>query len=202
MYEELIKRLRVAARVGDAPIGEHWGTIITKSDAALAADIIEALNAEVPALRAQQEAEKSKPLTREELLKMGLHCEGVYVAHIDGSPVFRDQTYCAAVLDVPTAVGKTGLPIHAIYGDKLIMWGDEYGKTWLAYRRKPGNNAAPVPQLTNGDRLRSMSDEELAAFTQEPFCDKRTTKECKITYSGVCYQCVLDWLKQPAEVET
>ena len=52
---------------------------------------------------------------------------------------------------------------------------------------------------TNADRIRAMSDEELAKFLHEPFCDKRTHEECTISYCGVCDQCVLDWLQQPAE---
>ena len=53
--------------------------------------------------------------------------------------------------------------------------------------------------LTNADRIRAMSDEELAKFLHEPFCDKRTLEECTISYCGVCDQCVLDWLQQPCE---
>ena len=53
--------------------------------------------------------------------------------------------------------------------------------------------------MTNADRIRAMSDEELAKFLHEPFCDKRTHEECTISYCGVCDQCVLDWLQQPAE---
>ena len=53
---------------------------------------------------------------------------------------------------------------------------------------------------TNADRIRAMSDDELAKFLNEPFCDKmRTYEECTISYCGVCDQCVLDWLQQPAE---
>lgn len=54
-------------------------------------------------------------------------------------------------------------------------------------------------EKTNADRIRSMSDDELAKFLNEPFCDKRTLEECTISYCGVCDQCVLDWLQQPAE---
>ena len=52
---------------------------------------------------------------------------------------------------------------------------------------------------TNADHIRSMSDEELAKFIHEPFCDNRTHEECTISYCGDCYQCGLDWLRQPAE---
>ena len=59
--------------------------------------------------------------------------------------------------------------------------------------------AAYVPVLTRADKIRAMSDEELAKFLREPFCDRRTYEECTISYCGVCDQCVLDWLQQPAE---
>ena len=53
--------------------------------------------------------------------------------------------------------------------------------------------------MTNGDRIRCMSNEELAEFIRKPFCDRRTHEECKLSYCGVCEVCVLDWLKEPAE---
>lgn len=49
--------------------------------------------------------------------------------------------------------------------------------------------------MTNGDRIRAMSDEELAEFNN--FCP-HINEEC--TMKG-CNACILDWLKQPAEVE-
>ena len=52
---------------------------------------------------------------------------------------------------------------------------------------------------TNAYKIRAMSDEELSKVIREPFCDKRTHEECTISYCGVCDQCVLDWLQQPAE---
>ena len=49
--------------------------------------------------------------------------------------------------------------------------------------------------VTNGDRIRAMSDEELAEFNIScPFIDE----EC--TMKG-CYACILEWLKQPCEVD-
>ena len=59
-------------------------------------------------------------------------------------------------------------------------------------------NWRKAPQ-TNADKIRAMSDEELSKVIREPFCDKRTHEECTISYCGVCDQCVLDWLQQPAE---
>lgn len=54
--------------------------------------------------------------------------------------------------------------------------------------------------MTNGDRIRAMTDEELAKFISEfDVCDKRTHEECTISYCGVCNQCTLDWIQQEAE---
>lgn len=56
-------------------------------------------------------------------------------------------------------------------------------------------------QATNADRIRAMSDEELANFIP----DWIYTKACKcnehefIGCDNQCEKCVLDWLKQPAE---
>lgn len=74
------------------------------------------------------------------------------------------------------------------YGYKI----EECNQTDCPYRTEP---------ISNADRIRSMSDEELAVFIHEPFCDKRTHEECTISYCGVCNQCALDWLQQPAEGE-
>ena len=47
--------------------------------------------------------------------------------------------------------------------------------------------------LTNGDRIRAMSDEELAEWNN--FCP-HIDDEC--TLKG-CTKCILEWLKQPVE---
>ena len=46
--------------------------------------------------------------------------------------------------------------------------------------------------MTNADRIRSMSDEELANFVHEgcPYIEE----EC--TMKG-CVKCIIEWLKQP-----
>lgn len=55
--------------------------------------------------------------------------------------------------------------------------------------------------ITNADRIRSMSDEELANFIP----DWSYTKACKcdeqefIGCDNQCEKCVFEWLKQPAE---
>lgn len=56
--------------------------------------------------------------------------------------------------------------------------------------------------MTNADRIRAMSDEELVVFINTfNICNIRTNEECKFNYGADCSACVLNWLKQPAEAE-
>ena len=56
---------------------------------------------------------------------------------------------------------------------------------------------------TNADRIRAMSDEELAKFipdwsyTGACKCDEQSYVDC----NNECEKCVVEWLKQPAESE-
>lgn len=61
--------------------------------------------------------------------------------------------------------------------------------------------------VTNGDRIRAMSDEELVGIFGmvangnifDLFCDNpKRTVEC----DSRCFNCIREWLKQPAEEET
>ena len=75
-------------------------------------------------------------------------------------------------------------------------------KCSLGECEQPETCKAYVPVITNADRIRAMSDEELADFIDKcemndidyakTFCDL-----CNGQYE--CDQCRLDWLKQPAE---
>ena len=55
---------------------------------------------------------------------------------------------------------------------------------------------APKPQ-TNADRIRSMTDEELAEFLTEYRCVHKAP-HCK---DANCVHCWLDWLQSPVEQE-
>ena len=63
------------------------------------------------------------------------------------------------------------------------------------------SNWKPHP-MTNGDRIRAMTDDELAKFipdwsyTNACKCDEKTYVDC----NNECEKCVAEWLKQPAEV--
>lgn len=55
----------------------------------------------------------------------------------------------------------------------------------------------PVP-MTNADRIRAMSDAELADFLgQYKFCDMCVEGCDACTYHGECDKRLLEWLQQP-----
>ena len=60
-----------------------------------------------------------------------------------------------------------------------------------------------IPTPTNADRIRAMSDEELAKLLldgcQGSKCDKQPQNE----YGSVnCFECRMKWLQQPAKEDT
>ena len=63
----------------------------------------------------------------------------------------------------------------------------------LKYLKKKGIEAMG---MTNGERIRDMSDEELAEIIMCPY----DTDPSVCNYKGVCLDCCLEWLKQPAGV--
>lgn len=87
-------------------------------------DVVAACDTAIAALRAQQEQENPKPLTLDELRKM------------DGEPVwlsalgedFDDGWY------IVVAVDKNRLHCLQLYA---MLFFENYGNTWLAYRYKP-----------------------------------------------------------------
>jgi hypothetical protein len=58
----------------------------------------------------------------------------------------------------------------------------------------------PILPMTNADRIRNMSDEELVAFIgHNCMCDRIQDEGTWCEEQGVCEGCLLKWLKQPAE---
>lgn len=50
--------------------------------------------------------------------------------------------------------------------------------------------------MTNGDRIRAMTDEELAAYLTGSMCLLMNRKKC---YNGMtCEECRLEWMKEEA----
>ena len=63
-----------------------------------------------------------------------------------------------------------------------------------------------VKTMTNADRIRSMSDEELGAFIISisdegwPFaCQNKPECYNGVPAPGLCEKCFMDWLRKPAE---
>ena len=87
---------------------------------------------------------------------------------------------------------------------------DEFGEKWCndCYwaNGKPPTKWEPAPFWTpdtNGDRIRAMSDEELAKFMNlcghdfPPYCDVESSISGECDQN--CIKCAEKWLKQPAE---
>lgn len=55
--------------------------------------------------------------------------------------------------------------------------------------------------LTNADRIRSMTDEELAEFFRPSICYQISLGMKSKACNGWCKECVLEWLQQPAKEE-
>ena len=59
--------------------------------------------------------------------------------------------------------------------------------------------------VTNADRIRAMSDEELCAFIVDvpaiP-CDEKISAMMKENGCNDCEKCVMDWLRQPVKEES
>ena len=64
---------------------------------------------------------------------------------------------------------------------------------------KTSNKKCPhFIQKTNADRIRAMSDEELAKqFSHTSICEQKYPK-CMVAGED-CTECLLEWLKQPVE---
>ena len=55
------------------------------------------------------------------------------------------------------------------------------------------------PPMTNGDRIRSMSDEELAEHIWKKCGCPNGKNHVTCGYIGDCKNCWIDWLRQPTE---
>jgi hypothetical protein len=94
-------------------------------------------------------------------------------------------------------IRKDGL-IHKPYEIKCINCNSYFTKEDIF---GSGEETTPKP-ITNADRIRSMTDEELAkAFADACPEDGTVNRCCQYFAKGShgCYDCWLDWLKQEAE---
>ena len=62
-------------------------------------------------------------------------------------------------------------------------------------------NYLPYTPPTNADRIRGMSDEELAKWLVDATVCERVCHEDEYCHGNECVKRVTDWLQQPAETE-
>lgn len=76
---------------------------------------------------------------------------------------------------------------------------EEHYKAAEAFARRLINHAKPQ---TNADRIREMTDEELAKFIgSDSLCEHISTEHNEWCRCHNCADCIVEWLQQPAEVE-
>ena len=93
------------------------------------------------------------------------------------------------------AICRQACPYNTLDGCKVKEYGDICQLT---------NTVQPITEyrMTNADRIRSMTDEELASMLKDY---KDCSKNCIISNGKHCYQIceeesvLLKWLQQPAE---
>lgn len=79
-------------------------------------------------------------------------------------------------------------------GRMVVSKGEEPCYSCLASGKEFPKYEADIQRITNADRIRAMSDEELAKYVCCPH------DQC-IDLDAPCDKCVLSWLKSPMEVD-
>lgn len=81
--------------------------------------------------------------------------------------------------------------------DEDLMCLRNFGTTCLAeVRRKIAQ-----PAMTNGDRIRRMTDEELAVFLNSiEVCENQALEKCRMADHAFCVACTMRWLQRPAYI--
>ena len=114
---------------------------------------------------------------------------GSYIAQIEES----DGTAVLSFIVIDHC-NEDGTWLHDFKGKK------NYRKTiaWMPLP-EPYSTDAQMPQ-TNADRIRSMTDDELAQTLFASCLEIMKLEECTNTDNcGVCKRCVLEWLQSEAE---
>ena len=98
-------------------------------------------------------------------------------------------------------IGKIGVCWGTKEREACSCGGDESKCDFYEDKRKK-----ETPKTTNADRIRSMTDEELARFINfHTVCEecpaKRVCEDNYTTKPGVCVRSILAWLKSPVEEE-
>ena len=93
----------------------------------------------------------------------------------------------------------TGECLQYPYDDSVVH--DPKHPYWIVQRSRIKCRLYNAKPMTNADRIRAMTDEELAKFvpnwsyTNACKCDEKPYVDC----NNECEKCVLEWLQQPVE---
>lgn len=77
-----------------------------------------------------------------------------------------------------------------------VVRGSGSGKPMVESVQPLTAQAAPKP-MTNGDRIRAMTDEELIAAFGGRICDVIPAEDCPGTDHTCCHSCLIKWLGSP-----
>lgn len=89
---------------------------------------------------------------------------------------------------------------------KLLIGGSPCTKWSIAQKKDREVTATDNKPITNADRIRSMTDAELAKElwrfwiefeTEKIICSDRSCEDVETGLDSKCVQCILDWLQQP-----
>lgn len=80
-----------------------------------------------------------------------------------------------------------------------VVRGSGSGKPMVESVQPLTAQAAPKP-MTNGDRIRAMTDKELAGEFRLRICDAIPTENC-LGMGHSCIECLVKWLGSPAKQE-
>ena len=87
---------------------------------------------------------------------------------------------------------------------KSRVWDDGWCNVACRYCTLKQESGCKYNKQTNADRIRAMSDEELAEYLHKDpvkmFCNSKIEHNESCSEFG-CKDCLLEWLQQPAEGE-
>ena len=85
-------------------------------------------------------------------------------------------------------------------GCKFEHGGDCCNSGATQYMCKCKQPCDTIVPMTNADRIRAMSDEELAAWIDDMYCKCVWCDIKKANCNDIkCTDCIIEWLQQPAE---
>ena len=82
-------------------------------------------------------------------------------------------------------------------GMVLAFW--DIDEAIAAWNRRADHSGEANGMVSNADKIRNMSDEELAIFLQTVKCRGAAAEACDAFWEDISYE--IDWLRQPAKEE-